>query len=765
MEVNEILKKFDSLNREGKLGEAEAYLNRRLEEVSLAGRKDLAISLLNEQMGFYRDTGRFDKSIEAGQKSLELLEEISEGDTLQRAAAYINIANAYRANGDLEESFGYFEKTKKILELIGDDATYSSYYNNIALLHQEAGRFEDAVECLKKALYIADEKMNDEIRVAISKTNLASSLIRIRRVEEARELLASAVNTFEGRTPSDFHYSAALSALGNITMLSGRLDEAIDYFEKAKSEILLHMGENNFYHMVDDTLKKIYEMKGGKPKITGLELCRRYYEAFGKPVINRSFKNLLEHIAVGMAGEGSECLGFDDDISADHDFGPGFVIWVDNTVSDSDIKKLQDFYSLLPKSYMGYTRLETAKGQGRVGVIKLSDYLKKATGFDHFPEGITEWQYTVDENLVLLINGEIYQDKGNIINSLRQRVKEEQPYYVYFMKLSIQLENMAKYGQYSFERAKQRKDEVTASLAKADFMRATMRAMHIIAGRFAPYSKWLRKSLDNINEFSEAGKLLDELALSDKKENIDRLCTLVQTALNKRGLYRDEERYLAVAAAHIRELANKAMIADEIVNYEWKQFDKTINEGGRASCQDDWYTFSRMRRSQYYSYPMTLLQTIYADFSEAAENGRNIITEKYGYMMESTAPEGFMEIKDKLPSLPDDKKAVIEEIVKLQISMMEEFAKDYPKMAGNARVIHTSEDTAFMTSYETYLRGELSTYHPDTLTEYGRFIVGLAQKGDNLPKRIMNMTAFLYGYDSLEKAETSIKQNKISPEL
>ena len=84
---------------------------------------------------------------------------------------------------------------------------------------------------------------------------------------------------------------------------------------------------------------------------------------------------------------------------------------------------------------------------------------------------------------------------------------------------------------------------------------------------------------------------------------------------------------------------------------------------------------------------------------------------------------------------------------------MEEFAAKYPKAAGNARSIHTAEDTPFNTSYETYLRGELSTYSDMTLDLYGRFIAGLCQKGENLAKLIMTNTALLYGYESLDDLE------------
>ena len=74
-------------------------------------------------------------------------------------------------------------------------------------------------------------------------------------------------------------------------------------------------------------------------------------------------------------------------------------------------------------------------------------------------------------------------------------------------------------------------------------------------------------------------------------------------------------------------------------------------------------------------------------------------------------------------------------------------------MAGNARSIRTSEDTAFNTSYETYLRGEMSTYSESTFVLYSGFIVSLLKQYRNLAMEIMENTAKLYGYDSLDAAE------------
>jgi hypothetical protein len=166
-----------------------------------------------------------------------------------------------------------------------------------------------------------------------------------------------------------------------------------------------------------------------------------------------------------------------------------------------------------------------------------------------------------------------------------------------------------------------------------------------------------------------------------------------------------------------------------------------------------------MRKSQYLTWEDELLRSFLYDLVSAESEGRNLITEKYGRMMESTAPEEYARIAASFPEKTDEHKAIAESIIRMQVEWMEEFAKRYPNMAGNARKIHTSEDTPFETSYETYLRGELMTYSDDTLYLYGRFIVGLQRLGKNLAYMIMDNTAKLYGYRDVRDAEERLNES------
>ena len=60
----------------------------------------------------------------------------------------------------------------------------------------------------------------------------------------------------------------------------------------------------------------------------GLELSRAYFESHGLPMLKEQFSEVMPFLSAGLVGSGSEVLGYDDEISEDHDFEPGFIIFI-----------------------------------------------------------------------------------------------------------------------------------------------------------------------------------------------------------------------------------------------------------------------------------------------------------------------------------------------------------------------------------------------------------------------------------------------------
>ncbi|MDE6405789.1 MAG: DUF4125 family protein [Lachnospiraceae bacterium] len=201
------------------------------------------------------------------------------------------------------------------------------------------------------------------------------------------------------------------------------------------------------------------------------------------------------------------------------------------------------------------------------------------------------------------------------------------------------------------------------------------------------------------------------------------------------------------------KVSEREQLIFDIAQMEWELFQQVYNTGGRASCQDDPDTFFKMRMSQWMVYSDEVLLSYQSDCREAVREGRNPIFEKYGWMMESTYPEEFEEIKGHLPDV-SEKKEIAERIVAVNLEWDARMAKEYPNLRKRGRVATTAEDGVMAgSSMESYLRGELYTYSMRTLELIWKETAEAKEKGESLLKQtIANETAF-YGYQSLEDAE------------
>ena len=533
------------------------------------------------------------------------------------------------------------------------------------------------------------------------------------------------------------------------------------------------------------------------PSITGIDLCRRYYEEYGRPMIAGKFQAYESRIAVGLVGKGSDCFGFDDVLSQDHDFGPRFVMWVTKKVYDEIGEELQEAYDKLPSQFLGIDRIETFHGKDRSGVMIIEEFYKSLLGFDlvgmlaHNNEDTASgkenldtikcWLSVQEYALAAAVNGEVFRDDEGIFTQYRNLLSAYYPKAVWYRKAAQTCALFSQSGQYNLPRMRRRGQLVAAELAKAECAKQAMKLYYLLNRKYAPHDKWLYRGMpENAQmtlgeegmENADVPKLVEKLSLlpADKAHEaalttaVESLAVIFANELEKLNMVGKCDLYLDVCTKELMTKSDAlltAIVANtpivtalslSIAKSEFEAFDKVQNEGGRASCQNNWPTFKVMRMSQYMTWTEDMLLQYLYEFKTNYANGRNMIEEKYARMMESTAPLEYARFAKRLPAVSEAKKAIVEQIVALQVKWMEEFAAQYPNLAEDARAIHTAEDLAYDTSYETYLRGELRTYSDRMLEMYGRYIVAHAQAGKNVACEIMKNTVQFYGYQDLETA-------------
>ena len=305
MNIDLILQQLDALFAKHKIELVEPFLLQKIEEAQQMGDTSAVITLMNELIGHYRETGEFDKSIACCRQILELMEQLGLKGTTAYATTLLNVANACRAAGLLRESMVYYNEVKKVYQesVPETDFRYASLYNNMSLLFQEMGDYESACDCLERALSIASRYENARIEVAVTYTNLAASQLKLGRYDEAIDNLKKAFSIFEMDEERDYHYSGALSAMGEAQYMAGNLEKSARYYQLALKEIERNMGKNKAYEITLQNLNavkaKIRELPVQNRRFqNGLELCQAFYEEFGVPMIHEKFPDYEKLIAV-----------------------------------------------------------------------------------------------------------------------------------------------------------------------------------------------------------------------------------------------------------------------------------------------------------------------------------------------------------------------------------------------------------------------------------------------------------------------------------
>lgn len=278
----------------------------------------------------------------------------------------------------------------------------------------------------------------------------------------------------------------------------------------------------------------------------GLELSRKYYEEFGKPMLKEQFPEIEHLVAVGLVGSGSDCYGYDDDISHDHDFEPGFCLFLpdESVIDEKTFFNLERAYSKLPKEFCGYKRsLIKPVGGSRNGVFRTSDFYNKKIGSPNGELTVEQWFSLPDYALAEATNGKIFEDKLGEFTEIRNRLIN-MPQDIFLKKLAGNLLIMAQSGQYNYPRILNRGETASAQLALFEFSNSAMKAFFLLNGRYMPYYKWQFRALRDLPKGEHLADSLEFLISTDnstenaniKNEIINSISEKIISILKEKGI-------------------------------------------------------------------------------------------------------------------------------------------------------------------------------------------------------------------------------------
>ena len=251
----------------------------------------------------------------------------------------------------------------------------------------------------------------------------------------------------------------------------------------------------------------------------GLEIAKAFYHEYGEPMLREKFPEILPFMAVGLLGRGSECLGFDDEVSRDHDFEPGFCVFLpgEEIVDRRTAFLLERAYAGLPKEFMGLRRAVIGPvGGARHGVLRTAEFMTDLVGSSDGRLDLTGWMTVPDHALTEALSGEIFTDPYGEVTAIRERLRR-QPVDVKRKKLAGHLLLMGQSGQYNYKRCLAHGETAAAQLAVMEFVKSTMSVVFLLNNAYQPYYKWSFRAMRALPRLSLEAELLEYLLTSDNE--------------------------------------------------------------------------------------------------------------------------------------------------------------------------------------------------------------------------------------------------------
>lgn len=248
----------------------------------------------------------------------------------------------------------------------------------------------------------------------------------------------------------------------------------------------------------------------------GLDIAREFYKQYGKPMLEEQFGDVIDRIAVGLAGYGSECFGYDDEISRDHDFDAGFCLWITEEDERKFGFRLERAYTKLPKEFMRLRRsIVSPVGGNRHGVITIESFYSRFLGASNAPDSTRRWLYTPSASLAAASNGEVFCDELGVFSAVRAELLKGYPEDVRRKKLAGHTVFMAQSGQYNYGRCVARGELGAAQLTIFEFVKHAISSIYLLNNRYEPFYKWAYRGLKTLPVLGNIGEALQYLTEND----------------------------------------------------------------------------------------------------------------------------------------------------------------------------------------------------------------------------------------------------------
>ncbi len=311
--------------------------------------------------------------------------------------------------------------------------------------------------------------------------------------------------------------------------------------------------------------------------MNGLMLSREYFENTAREKLENSFPELYPRLAAGLSGNGSECFGFDDEISRDHDWGVDFYVWVTEadrgTIEELASWKRQ-LFTFFPPQY----RRDRSQYGAAVNVMTCEDFFRQLIGTYEYPQDLRQWFRIPEENLAMCVNGEVFMDNAGRMTQLRESFLQYFPEDYRKKKIAAKCMAIAQTGQYNHLRMAKRGEFITVNTVISRFIDSVIGLVFLLNRVYKPYYKWQSRMMRSLpilgpEIFGEIDELLlitgrDTGTLMRRQEKIEYICEILKKELQRQDLTSSDEAFFTAHGEEVQRRIEDSFIRSLPTQYE-----------------------------------------------------------------------------------------------------------------------------------------------------------------------------------------------------
>jgi len=243
-----------------------------------------------------------------------------------------------------------------------------------------------------------------------------------------------------------------------------------------------------------------------------IDVSHGFFDEHVKPILKRNFPEEFSQMAFGVWGLGSEALGLDDEYSRDHHWGLRIDVLMPAELFETKREAmLADLNAELPHSYQGHSLGEQAVTGAGLNPESLEGFLARTIGLDHPPETYEEWLSIPEEDIIHLINGEVWHDPSRRFSAIRDTLKDYYPEPVRLRRIAHWCRYYSGMGTYALKRAILRDNDYYAAIAFGKSIRRAVHLAFMLEKTYYPYDKWTMAFFAKLPRLYETmGPLVDE---------------------------------------------------------------------------------------------------------------------------------------------------------------------------------------------------------------------------------------------------------------